>query len=156
MDKLLNLDSDIGLARTFPVSVLITAPPDSAMKIVHAIAEGHGRPIPGLVMFDGAALVDLANWRRRERGATDDEADLVIREVHALSEAEQAALMKLLETAYAIGRRRIIATSSASVFDRVEQGTFMAALFYRLNIVHIVSDPCNEGRGASPRPIIAA
>ena len=156
MEKLPNLESDIGLARSFPVSVLITAPPDSAMKIAHAIAEGHGRPTPGLVMFDGAALLDPANRRMWERGATDDDADLVIREVHALSAVEQAALMKLLDAAYETGRRRIIATSSASVFDRVEQGTFMAALFYRLNLVHIVSDPCAEGRGASRRPIIAA
>jgi hypothetical protein len=138
------------------VSVLITAPADSAMKIAHAIAEGYERPAPGLVMFDGAALLDPANWRRWEKGAADDEADLVIREVHALSESEQAALMRLLETASETCRRRIIATSSASVFDRVERGTFMAALFYRLNVVHIVGDSCNEGRGASPRPIIAA
>ena len=86
----------------------------------------------------------------------DDDADLVVREVHELTDIQQTALMRLLETETDEGPRRIVATSSTSLFDRVQEGTFLERLFYRLNVIHIVSEPCTEGLGTSSRPIIAA
>jgi DNA-binding NtrC family response regulator len=32
-----------------------------------------------------------------------------------------------------------VASSSVSLFDRVQQGAFDARLFYRLNVVHVVA-----------------
>jgi len=108
------------------------------------------------MMFDGAAILDAANRERWERAGTEDGADLIIRDIDRLSKSEQAALMTLLDTDSHSGSRRIIAASPACLFARVEEGTFMRELFYRLNVIHIVSDPCSEGRGTSSRPIIAA
>ena len=85
-----------------------------------------------------------------------DVEDLVVHEIHGLNQAQQTALLRLLETDKNRGRCRIIATSSASLFDRVREGAFLEALFYRLNVIHIVSDSCTEGRRPSPSSIIAA
>jgi hypothetical protein len=125
MTELRMHESDMNLARQYPVSVLITAPPDRALKIATAISDA-------------------------------DVEDLVIHEVHGLNEAQQTALLRLLETDTDRGRCRVIATSSTDLFDRVREGTFLESLFYRLNIIHIVSDSCTEGRGTSASSIIAA
>jgi transcriptional regulator of acetoin/glycerol metabolism len=156
MSELAKFESDISLARSFPVSVLITAAADRALAIAHAIADPRDTGKPRLMMFDGAAILDAANRERWQRAGTEDRADLVIRDIDRLSTTEQAALMTLLDTESQSGRRRIIAASAASLFARVEEGTFIPELFYRLNIIHIVSDPCSEGRGTPSRPIIAA
>ena len=125
MTELRNLEGDIGLARLFPVSVLITAPLDHALTIAAAIAN-------------------------------DEIEDLVVHEVQGLDEAQQTALLRLLESHVDGGRCRVIATSSTSLFERVCDGRFLGALFYRLNVIHIVSGSCGEGVGTSSRPIIAA
>lgn len=87
--------------------------------------------------------------------ADDEVENLVVPEVQGLSGSEQTALLRLMETQNR-GRRRIIATSSTSLFECVQNGTFLGSLFYRLNVIHIVSDSCSEGRGTPARPIIAA
>jgi transcriptional regulator of acetoin/glycerol metabolism len=155
MSELAKLESDISLARSYPVSVLITAAASRALAIALAIADP-GTGEPRLMMFDGAAILDAANRERWEGAGTEDRVDLVIRDIHQLSTLEQAALMTLLDTESQSGRRRIIAASPASLFARVVEGTFMPELFYRLNVIHIVSDPGSEERGTSSRPIIAA
>ena len=88
--------------------------------------------------------------------ADPDVEDLVVHEIHGLNHAQQTALLRLLETDMDCGRCRIIATSSASLFDSVREGTFLEALFYRLNVIHIVSDSCTGGRRPSASSIIAA
>jgi hypothetical protein len=101
--------------------------------------------MPSVVMCDGAAIVRAAAPGGGGNGATAKETVLVVREVHALSDTEQAALMLLFDRQEAeAGRRRIIATSSVCLFDRVKRGMFDAGLFYRLNIIHIVSDSCSD------------
>ena len=155
MTELRNHEGEIGLARRYPVSVLITAPADRALEIASAIADENETGRPRLVLFDGAAILDPANRRCWEEAPGDCE-DLVVREVNGLSEAEQLALMKLLETEAEWGRRRIIATTSTSLFERVQTGAFLEDLFYRLNVIHIVGDSFSEGHGTSSRPIIAA
>ena len=125
MTELRMHESDMNLARRYPVCVLITAPPDRALEIATAISDA-------------------------------DVEDLVIHEVHGLNEAQQTALLRLLETDTDRGRCRVIATSSTDLFDRVRQGTFLESLFYRLNVIHIVSDSFTEGRGTSASSIIAA
>jgi hypothetical protein len=125
MTELRMHESDMNLARRYPVCVLITAPPDRAMAIASAISDA-------------------------------EIEDLVINDVHGLNEAQQTALLRLLETDTDPGRCRVIATSSTSLFDRVREGTFLEPLFYRLNIIHIVSDSRTGGRGTSASSIIAA
>jgi transcriptional regulator of acetoin/glycerol metabolism len=156
MSELATFESDIHLARRFPVPVLITAEAERAMAIAIAIADPRDMGRPRLMMFDGAAILDAANRERWEDAGTEDVADLVIRDIDRLSNTEQAALMALLDTEHQSGCPRIIAASPACLFDRVQDGTFMRELFYRLNVIHIVSDSCSEGRRTSSEPIIAA
>jgi hypothetical protein len=155
MTELRNHEGEIGLARRYPVSVLITASADSALAIANAIADENETGRSRLLLFDGADILDPAN-RRTWEGAGDDYEALVVREVNGLSEAEQAALMRLLETEADWGRRRIIATTSTCLFDQVQSGAFLEELFYRLNVIHIVGNSLSEGLGTSSRPIIAA
>ena len=89
-------------------------------------------------------------------GAIADDDDIVVWDVDAFSDRRQAALMRLLETESSDRRRRVIATSSTSLLDLVKNGSFLESLFYRLNIIHIVSGSCTAGRGTRSRPIIAA
>jgi transcriptional regulator of acetoin/glycerol metabolism len=125
MTELRKYESDMNLARRYPVCVLITAPPNRALAIASAISDA-------------------------------DIEDLVIHEVHGLNQAQQTALLRLLETDTDRGRCRVIATSSTGLFERVREGTFLEALFYRLNVIHIVSDSLTRGRGTSASSIIAA
>jgi hypothetical protein len=154
MSELAGFESEIKLARKFPVSVLIIAATERALAIAHAIASPGEMGRPGLMMFDGAAILEAANRQRWDAAGPRDVSDLVISDIHRLSRAEQAALMALLDNECQSGSRRIIAASPARLFDRVQDGTFMGELYYRLNVIHIVSEPCGEGRPASSGPII--
>jgi transcriptional regulator of acetoin/glycerol metabolism len=140
-----DLEIEIGLAKQSRAPVLITAPADRAVAVAHAIAAGVTQTKPAVVMCDGSAVVRAARPGGGGNGTGADEVVLVVREVHALSDTEQAALMLLFDrTIDDAGHRRIIATSSVCLFDRVKRGMFDAGLFYRLNIIHIVSDSCSD------------
>jgi hypothetical protein len=155
MDELATHQLEIELARRFPFQVLITAPPERALAIASAIAERRTTSEPRLTTFDGAAILDPANWSRRQ-AEHDINENVIVRAVDAFSYAEQAALMRLVEIAISEGRRRVIATSSTCLLDRVQNGTFPSELYYRLNIIHILSGSCTTGCGTPSRPIIAA
>jgi DNA-binding NtrC family response regulator len=154
MCELATFEPEINLARKFPVSVLITAAAERAMSIAHAIANPGEIGKRGLMMFDGGAILDAANRARWDAAGTEDGGDLVIRDIHRLTKAEQTALMGLLDAESLGGSRRIIAAAPECLFDRVQDGTFMGELYYRLNVIHIVSKPCNKGRPTPPGPII--
>ena len=117
MTATVRLQSEIELARHARVPVLISASHASARALVLAITE---RLTPG------------------------GDADLVVWEVHALTEVQQAALLKTIVDGELTGRLRVIATSSACLLDLVSRGTFSETLFYRLNAIHIVTDSCRE------------
>lgn len=144
MTELTMVETEIELARQSRGPVLITAPPDRALAIAEAIAAGGTRGTPRMVECDGAAIVSAARGDRPESGTTDKAVALVVREVYALSETEQEALMRLLDPGNAIRHRRIIASSSVCLFDRVRRGTFDKTLFYRLNMIHIVGHSCSD------------
>jgi hypothetical protein len=152
MTGLAGVESDIGLAGTYRVCVLITAPPAQARAIAEAIAAAAGRGHHGVRAFDGAAILQARNWGIWSASNASDTADVLIEAVDDLTWSEQRALLELLETDRAGGCRRVIATTSACLMDRVRHGTFMPALFYRLNTVHIVNEwscPASEERSSS-------
>jgi hypothetical protein len=134
------VETDIALAKNCRACVLITAAPDRALAVVDSIADGTTENR----ILDGAAIVDAARGDWWGDGTTRDKLVAVVREVDALSETEQAALMTLLDAREQARYRRIVATSSVCLFDRVRQGTFNPALFYRLNVLHIVSNACSD------------
>jgi Sigma-54 interaction domain len=139
------LEADILLAAMSLAPVLITAPPDDALRIVRAIAarerRGHVRDV---LTCDAAAGDDVigAIADNRLRIATDHgTAILWVGEVHALRSRDQVALMKLLAYPRAGSSGevpRIVASSSVDLCDCVAKGRFDSRLFYRLNIIHIV------------------
>jgi Sigma-54 interaction domain len=143
---------DIRIAARNKVPVLISAPPDFAASVARAIAAfaDEWRPIE-VVVCDCAGGADLgaavAN-ARSARGLHAGEVILLLREVHTLGAADQAAVADLV-AAWHAGRSliRIISTCSVSLFDRVREGAFDEQLFYRLNALHIAiqSDSWRSG-----------
>lgn len=137
-----HLASDLSLAADCGVPVLISGPPHRTLALARMIVARQDRrdALTGLRICDVArgddVFVAIAGAHSADSGAT-----VLLREVHRLSYAEQAALAELLADRHvrrAIPKRRVIATSTVSLFDRVMHGTFDARLFYRLNVVHII------------------
>jgi hypothetical protein len=66
----------------------------------------------------------------------------LLTEVHTFGAGGQAALAELVGARHD-GQfretRRIISTSSVSLFERVREGVFDEDLFYRLNVIHITT-----------------
>jgi DNA-binding NtrC family response regulator len=136
---------DIHLAAQTRAPVLISAPADCAENVARAIAAlSSARKGADLVICDcagGDSPAQAVARARAARGAAADQITLLLREVHALGEADQA------EVARVVGARgkarwtnapRIISTTSVSLFDRVRNGAFDKRLFYCLNVLHIV------------------
>jgi Sigma-54 interaction domain len=140
------LDEDLAIAARTRVRVLITASPERALTIARAIAtRSHPAGAEGMWVCDTAASVDalsaLAECRLLSSGHRGP-TTFLLREVHMLTESQQAAVMRLLDSSplRAVEETpRIITTSSVSLFDRVKQGSFDARLFHRLNVIHIVA-----------------
>lgn len=140
------LDLEIQIAAQSSVPVLITAPREQALAVALAIGarggNGSGLPVAFCDPAGGDDFVAAARDVGPETSPADAMGILVVQEVHSLSVTQQAKLMTLLDDRQvrrSLRSRRIVATSSVSLFDRVAQGTFDARLFYRLNSIHIVT-----------------
>lgn len=125
---------DLVLAAGTTCAVLITGRPEEAFDIARRIAGQAG--LQGRVRvcdfeaggLDGEGLPEMPGY-----GDV-----LLLREIQAMTPAQQVWLAKVLEAADPGRTPRIIASSSVSLFDRVKQGLFDARLFYRLNVLHLV------------------
>jgi hypothetical protein len=136
IDDVLAGVEDFVLAMWSTCTVLITAAADDAVGVAMRIAEhcGAGERIRVCDARDGNPWVPAETADTHERPAV-----LLVREVHALTPPQQASLLQVLEGADQRARTpRIIASSSVSLFKRVEQGLFDERLFYHLNILHLV------------------
>jgi Sigma-54 interaction domain len=152
-------EDDVRLAAMCLVPVLITAPPDDALRIVRAIAarerRGHVREILACDAAAGADVIRAIADNRMRIGTDHGTAILWVAGLEALTPRDQFALMKLL--AYPSARRadevpRIVASSSVDLRDRIREGRFDARLFYRLSVIHIVvSARPHDGDGVSCR-----
>jgi hypothetical protein len=141
------LDDDVEIAARSRVPVLITAPPDRALRIAREIMSRVGR-----TRSDGSSAMQVCDTSAGDdvvaalagngRDASmSGETTVLLKEVHMLSGIEQAAIMELLDarpTGPVDDTPRLITTSSVSLFDRVQEGAFNAKLFHRLNVIHIV------------------
>jgi hypothetical protein len=136
-DRELRDEADIYIAAQSSCAVLITALPDDALEIARAIATERGCADRLLVCDFGAGAAsraaELASLEQTPR-------ILLLREVHDLTPRQQELLMELLEEGHGGRGPRIFASSSVSLFDRVQVGAFDARLFYRLNTVHVVAN----------------
>ena len=123
--------------------MLISAAPDCAVGLARAIAAFAGAwNATDVVVCDCAGGDDFGTAVASAlsvRGRHPSEVVLLLREVHVLDAAGQAAVANLLAAWYAgRGAPRIISTCSVSLFDCVRQGAFDETLFYSLNALHIV------------------
>lgn len=149
-DEELDLDrqptaaDDIQLAAAYDACVLITADRDLALKVARDIARRDCRRRTSLRVVDcdtldpRAARVALADCFLIPAvpGQT-----LLLREVQALSIANQTLLASLLASVPAAADGpRVIASSSAALVTRVQRGEFDDGLFYRLNVITLALD----------------
>jgi hypothetical protein len=135
-----HLATDVSLAAASDVPVLISGPPNRTLRfalLIVARASLRGRS--GLRICDVTRGDDVFNAIEGPDRADATET-VLIREVQTLSEANQAVLADLLADRrgqVGTARRRVIAASAISLFQRVKQGTFDARLFYLLNAIHL-------------------
>jgi DNA-binding NtrC family response regulator len=140
----ISLADDIGCAARSDVPVLIIGAPEAGREIACAIDRRSRRPNRSVDVIDcrtyGALgkVMGHASWRHTGPGAG---AILLLQEVHALNRSEQAQFEGRLAE-WRVARRnngpRIMASSSAPLFDRVLDGTFDERLYYRLNVFHMI------------------
>jgi DNA-binding NtrC family response regulator len=140
------LEEDIDCAARSDVPVLITGDPDDGREIACAIDRRSPAPKGSVEVVDCrqyGALGRVMSYTPRGSGASDADGSsiLLLQEVHALSRHEQAEFEDRLEE-LRVSRRddgiRIMASSSAPLFERVRDGSFDERLFYRLNVIHMV------------------
>jgi DNA-binding NtrC family response regulator len=136
------LGEDIRCAARSDVPVLITGDPEHSREIACAIDRQSRAPKGSVEVIDcrqrGAfsRALSLAPRWPAERTSI-----LLLQEVHALSANEQAEIDDRLAEIKASARNagiRIVASSSAPLFERVQEGAFDERLFYRLNVIHMV------------------
>ncbi len=75
-------------------------------------------------------------------------AVLLLQEIHALTTREQLLLEQQLDSLLQLPpatRVRLVASSSAVLYDRVVEERFRDRLYYRLNMVHIVVPMAERG-----------
>ena len=133
---------DVALAATGAVPVLISA---NCIDDVRTLArEIHSAGRDGAPLIEvGAALLparapDLtAAWLNIASTAAG--GSILLNDVERLHPSAQDTFASLLTYARARGVRLITGTTS-HLHDLVEKGEFSAALFYRLNVVHLTVD----------------
>ena len=140
------LEEDIGCAARSDVPVLITGDPDEGREIACAIDRRSPAPKGSVEVVDcraGGALGRVLSFtpRSHAQSASDRSSILLLQEVHALNRQEQEEFERRLAE-LRVSRRddriRIIASSSAPLFERVLDGSFDERLYYRLNVIHMV------------------
>jgi DNA-binding NtrC family response regulator len=136
------LGEDIRCAARSDVTVLISGAPDQCREIACAIDRQSSTPRGSVEVIDcrqrGAFTRALS---LAPRWPAERTSILLLQEVHALSRNEQTEIDSRLAEIKTFARNagiRIVASSSAPLFERVQNGAFDARLFYRLNVIHMV------------------
>jgi DNA-binding NtrC family response regulator len=141
------LEAEIRTAARSHVPVLISAGKARAKAIAGQIHRRSGRPDSELMVVDCSLPPQRYEEQVFETNANGTHS-LLLLEVANLPMVMQVRLRARLTVearARTIGASpsilggRIMATSSRSLFDAVEAGSFDRDLFYRLNMIHIVT-----------------
>jgi len=143
-----HLASDLRLAAVTDLPVLLSGSPAACRKIAWELDRRNRDPRGAVEVVDcrqAGALGALQGVTRREASHADTEraSILLLQEVHALNPTDQALLEKEIEEIRMRPNRavRILASSSAPLFDRVVDQLFSERLYYRLNVIHVVVPP---------------
>jgi sigma-54-interacting transcriptional regulator len=135
-------EEDISLAARVDVPVLITGPAAACQELACELDRRSTEPVGAVEVIDCRTENALSALEPEEE-LPGDAKILLLSEVHALSPDDQLRLTRELDH---VGRateggRRILASSSVPLFDRVVDQLFDENLFYRLNVIHIVIHP---------------
>ena len=145
--RVLAPEEDISLAALLDVPVLITGPAADCRELACELDRRSTSPVGAVEVIDCRTENALkALEGEEERTVRKDAKILLLQEVHALSPEDQLRLTRELdhEGPITCGGRRILASSSVPLFDRVIDQLFDEDLFYRLNVIHIVIQPNRE------------
>ena len=138
----LKFGMDLQAATRTRVPVLISGSPTCALRLTEAIAGRLSRTDHSIRIL--ACDVDDcggdlgAVLSPTEAPPVPRASILLLREVHALTEAGQTVLRRFM-TKRSPDAPRVFASSSVSLHQRVKDGLFDRDLFYYLNAVHIVT-----------------
>jgi DNA-binding NtrC family response regulator len=139
------LEEDIRCAARSGVPVLITGHPDAGREIACAIDRRSAAPRGAVEVVDcrkrGAVTHAMAYAPRERAPDARSGSILLLQEIHALSPNEQEQIdcrLAELRSSEPESAVRIIASSSAPLFDRVLEGSFDERLYYRLAVIHMV------------------
>ena len=136
-------EMDMQVAARARVPVLISATPKCALMLAEAIAGRLARADRSIrilacdVADCGGDLGTVFMPPTSETTRSPRASILLLREVHALTQAGQAVLRRLITRTPEAPR--VFASSSVSLHQRVREGLFDPELFYCLNAVHIVT-----------------
>jgi transcriptional regulator of acetoin/glycerol metabolism len=149
------LDQDLELARVTDLPVLISGSPDASRAIACELDRQSRSPKGAVEVVDCREVGAVRTLRclvRPEDGRADAGVRariLLLQEVQALDPADQAELEREIEEIQSRRTRpiRLLASSSAPLFDRVVDQLFSERLFYRLNLIHVVVPPNHRFAG---------
>ena len=143
--RVLAPEEDISLAALLDVPVLITGPEADCRELACELDRRSTSPVGAVEVIDCRTENALKALEPEEEPAIRSDAKiLLLQEVHALSPDDQLRLTRELDHVGQTtcgGGRRILASSSVPLFDRVIDQLFDENLFYRLNVIHIVIYP---------------
>lgn len=134
-------EEDISLAALVDVPVLITGPAAACRELACELDRRSTSPAGAVEVIDCRSENALRALAPQEEKT--DAKILLLQEIHALSPDDQLRLTRELDHvggATSTGRR-ILASSSVPLFDRVVDQLFDENLYYRLNVIHIVIHP---------------
>ena len=134
-------EEDISLAALVDVPVLITGPAAACRELACELDRRSTSPVGAVEVIDCRSENALKALAPQEEQT--DAKILLLQEIQALSPDDQLRLTRELDhvAGAASGRRRILASSSVPLFDRVVDQLFDENLYYRLNVIHIVIHP---------------
>ena len=145
-----HLASDLRLAAVTDMPVLLSGSPSACRKIAWELDRRSRDPRGAVEVVDcrqAGALGAFRGLTRREASLADARRApiLLLQEVHALNPMDQALLEKEIEEVRMRPNHtvRILASSSAQLFDRVVDQLFSERLYYRLNVIHVIVPPDN-------------
>ena len=121
----LSVDIDLELARNTEVNVLIAGPEAGAEELLRRLLPRAANDV----------VVTCHDGQLRLPSPIVAVGTVVLREVDALSSAEQFQLLQWLEAP--ADRGPIVSTATVPLLPLVEAGMFSEALFYRLNTIYI-------------------
>jgi hypothetical protein len=136
-------EEDISLAAQVDVPVLISGPAAACCELACELDRRSTSPGGAVEVIDCRVHDALRAFEPWKQSVADPANILLLQEVHALSPDDQLRLTRKLEEVgrSTPGARRILASSSVPLFDRVVDQLFSEPLYYRLNVIHIVIPP---------------